>query len=297
MKNRVLKALAVALALAFMCGAALAEVRTTANVWLRTGPGLGYDTVTSLSEGKSLTYLGESSVDDRGVAWYKVSTGKHTGWVSSRYSELRGETEATPEPTPTPTPKPTAEPTPTPEPAQDEPATLPALNAGQLFSDLLGGGEGEEAAEPEAEAETEAPASSELPAPTVELSLYYMSELVTAANDIGLISYRQVESEAPYQYYNNSVIVAGNQYVENIVVYGGGYEVFGVHVGMTANAAQACLNAAGLDYVASMNGLTYEHRGGEGSVFVDANGHDSCVNLWLDDDNIVTEIDWSTYTG
>ncbi|MBP5620821.1 MAG: hypothetical protein J6X44_02270, partial [Thermoguttaceae bacterium] len=70
-----------------------------------------------------------------------------------------------------------------------------------------------------------------LPAPVVELSQYYRQDLVTAANEIGLISYRQVESEAPYQYYNDAVIVAGNQVVENIVVFGEGYEVYGVRVG------------------------------------------------------------------
>ena len=66
---------------------------------------------------------------------------------------------------------------------------------------------------------------------------------------------------------------------------------------MNANAAMACLNAAGLDYVESEKGITYEHKGNERSAFVDENGHDSCINLWVSDDNVITEIDWSTYTG
>ena len=115
----------------------------------------------------------------------------------------------------------------------------------------------------------------------MELSTYYLNNLVEAANEIGLISYRQVESEAPYQYYDNSLILAGNQQVENIVVYGSGYEVYGVSVGMNINAARACLNAAGLDYVESMNGVTYEHRATEASLFTDAKGHDSCINVWV----------------
>ena len=94
MRKVIIKTLGVALALALLCGAALAEVKTTGNVWMRKGPGLNYDQVTSFSSGKSLTYEGESSVDDRGVAWYKVSDGKNTGWVSSKYSELVGEDEA-----------------------------------------------------------------------------------------------------------------------------------------------------------------------------------------------------------
>ena len=131
----------------------------------------------------------------------------------------------------------------------------------------------------------------------VELSAYYRADLVAAANEIGLISYRQVESEVPYQYYNDALILAGNQNVENIVVYGAGYEVYGVSVGMNANTAMAWLNAAGLDYVDSVNGLTYEHKAAADAPFADANGHDSCINLWVDENNIITEIDWSTYTG
>ena len=280
MKKMLVKVFALALAMALLCGAALAEVRTTGNVWMRKGPGLSYDQVTSFSTGKTLTFLQETSEDDRGVIWYKVTDGKNTGWVSSRYTELVGETvEATEAPTVEPTATPVVEPTQQPEATEAPAFALP--DAGLLFSN--------------AEA-TEAPADA-APGETVELSQFYQDELVVAANEIGLISYRQVESEAPYQYYNDSVIVAGNQYVENIVVYGAGYEVFGVSVGMNANAAMACLNAAGLDYVESEKGITYEHKGNERSAFVDEKGHDSCINLWVSDDNVITEIDWSTYTG
>ena len=94
------------------------------------------------------------------------------------------------------------------------------------------------------------------------------------------------------------MILAGNQEVENIVVYGSGYEVYGVSVGMSAATAMAWFNAAGLDYVDSVNCITYEHRANaDGTFFVDENGHDSCINLWVDANNVITEIDWSTYTG
>lgn len=290
MKHRLVKTLALALALLALCGLALAEVRTTASVNLRSGPGLSYSTITSFSAGKSLTYLGESSVDDRGVTWYKVSSGKHTGWVSSRYSQLVGEKEkavVTAAPTPQPTPVPT--PTPAPAPTSDSQAGLPALNAGGLFSESLG--QGQDA--PFQPIQTVTPTEK----PVVELSNYYRDDLVTAANEIGLISYREVMSEVPFQYYDDSVILAGNQTVESIVVYGGGYEVFGVRVGMSASTAMAWLNAAGLDYVDSQNGITYEHRAAFDAPFMDENGHDSCINLWVNDENIITEIDWSTYTG
>ena len=43
--------------------------------------------------------------------------------------------------------------------------------------------------------------------------------------------------------------------------------------------------------------MTYEHKAAADAPFADANGHDSCINLWVNDENLVTEIDWSTYTG
>ena len=289
MKNRVIRVMAAAAALVLMLGTALAEVRTTGDVWLRTGPGLDYDSIAILKSGKTFDYLGESSVDGRGVAWYRITAGDKTGWVSSRYSELIGDdvgdedVEADDEPEIAATPAPT-----------EAPASQSALNAGLLFSQ--GDPEDEPKNEPEDEPEA-APAPAKGPARTVELSGYYLNNLVEAANDIGLISYRQVESGAPYQYYDDSLILAGNQQVENIVVYGGGHEIYGVSVGMNINAARACLNAAGLDYVEAMNGVTYEHRATDASLFTDARGHDSCINVWVDESGTVTEVDWSSYTG
>lgn len=288
MKNSVIRVVAVTAALMLMQGFAQAEVKTTGDVWLRTGPGLDYESVAILKTGKTYEYLGESSVDERGVTWYRITVGDKTGWVSSRYSELIGEAAGADE---------AAEPAPT-----EAPASQSALDAGILFSQDDTEPTPEPALEPTPEPAAE-PAPEEAPAPAngptraVELSGYYLNNLVETANEIGLISYRQVESEAPYQYYDDSVIIAGNQQVENIVVYGGGYEIYGVSVGMNINAARACLNAAGLDYVESVNGVTYEHRATEASLFTDAKGHDSCINVWVDETGTVTEIDWSTYTG
>ena len=303
MKNRVYRTLIVALALALVCGTALAEIRTTGNVWMRSGPGLSYQQVTSFTEGKTLEFLGETSVDDRGVARYKASDGKNTGWVSSRYSELTGEDkDAAAEPAGEPDEdleedfdedfdeEPGEESDEAPDEAPGEQEQV--LDAGTLFSKLVNADEGEAAAEDGAQAE-----AGETSGAAVELSQYYLSELVVAANEIGLISYRQVESEVPYQYYDDALILAGNQFVENVVVFGEGYEVFGVSVGMSANAAKACMNAAGLDYVESANGMTYMHRGTEQSLYVNGEGYDSCVNLWVNDEGVITEIDWSTFTG
>ncbi|MBR0410911.1 MAG: SH3 domain-containing protein [Eubacterium sp.] len=65
------------------------KVVTTGNVNLRWGPARYYDEYTSVRKGKSLTYLGKYSYDDRGVKWYKVSYNGYGVWVSSRYSKLK----------------------------------------------------------------------------------------------------------------------------------------------------------------------------------------------------------------
>lgn len=53
---------------------------------VRTGPGLGYASVGTLYQGQSATYLGETSYDSRGVAWYKIRWNGLARWVSSVYT-------------------------------------------------------------------------------------------------------------------------------------------------------------------------------------------------------------------
>lgn len=55
---------------------------------VRTGPGLSYDSIGALKKGQSAEYLDESSIDDRGVAWYCIYFNGRNGWVSSKYTEL-----------------------------------------------------------------------------------------------------------------------------------------------------------------------------------------------------------------
>lgn len=62
---------------------------TTGNVSLRTGPGLDYDSTGSIPVGVYMEYLGESSIDERGVAWYYVCYNGRIGWSSSKYVELQ----------------------------------------------------------------------------------------------------------------------------------------------------------------------------------------------------------------
>lgn len=84
--------------------------RTTANLNVRTGPGLSNRILTTLPRGTSVTRTGQISAD-----WTQIKHGNGTAWVSSRY--LNASSTSTPKPVaPTPTPAPEAKPTPVPAP-------------------------------------------------------------------------------------------------------------------------------------------------------------------------------------
>ena len=53
---------------------------------VRTGPGLNYKSLGTLHKDESARYLHETSVDDRGVTWYKIRWNGREAWVSSRYT-------------------------------------------------------------------------------------------------------------------------------------------------------------------------------------------------------------------
>ena len=80
----------IAAALLFSASAlAAGKVKATeGSVNVRTGPGLDYESISTLAQGRSLDFAGERAFDDRGVEWYLVFVGSDTGWVSSLYTEL-----------------------------------------------------------------------------------------------------------------------------------------------------------------------------------------------------------------
>ena len=87
------KILAALLCAALLAGCATAlaaggYIVATGDVYVRSGPGLGYSQLGSISEGSSLSYAGSTSVDNRGVAWYSVYYRGGSGWVSSVWSTL-----------------------------------------------------------------------------------------------------------------------------------------------------------------------------------------------------------------
>ena len=54
--------------------------------YVRTGPGLDYKSIGVLHRDEDAKYLGETSVDDRGVLWYKIRWNGRSAWVSSMYT-------------------------------------------------------------------------------------------------------------------------------------------------------------------------------------------------------------------
>ncbi len=92
MKKRIMVLTAVLLLISLLLGSALAsgyiEAQASANV--RSGPGLGYKDIGTIHKGDTLSYENKSSVDDRGVVWYRVDFDGDYAWVSSKYCQLHG---------------------------------------------------------------------------------------------------------------------------------------------------------------------------------------------------------------
>lgn len=64
------------------------SVRTAGTVNLRNQPSLSGTIVGGAQEGEWFTWLGEQSIDDRGVVWYLVQHKGGEAWISSRFSVL-----------------------------------------------------------------------------------------------------------------------------------------------------------------------------------------------------------------
>ena len=62
-------------------------VKATGDVYVRTKPDKESKALGILSAGTTVSYLGSTKKDSRGVAWYKVNYNGNVGWVSSKYSK------------------------------------------------------------------------------------------------------------------------------------------------------------------------------------------------------------------
>ena len=240
------KTIAMLIAL-LLCACALAEgvVTATGSVNLRSGPGLGYDKIASVSEGTVLAYSGESRTDDRGVAWYQVIYEGDACWVSSRYAEVEEFSQA---------------------------------HAFDAFEPVL-------------EYDPAAVAGY------AELIPWYGKAIGEGAEALGLDQSAYVESEIPNRRYNESVQVGGWDVIEFFELIGQGYTLYGVHPGMTVDAARQALEAAGLIDNSPDWCLCFEHRIDETSI-VDFDAEtDYNVLVEYNDDDVVERISLSTYSG
>src|SRR5690242_15221191 len=78
--------LPLSLGLARQPGAAAASATiATDALRLRTGPGTGYDVITLMYQGQSVTVL-----DGPQDGWYQVRSGSDTGWAFGDYLDLSG---------------------------------------------------------------------------------------------------------------------------------------------------------------------------------------------------------------
>ena len=70
-------------------GGVSGKVTTTGNLNMRKGPGLAYESLFTIGKGVTLKY-DKTSVDDRGVTWYRTVYRGKTGWVSAKYAKAGG---------------------------------------------------------------------------------------------------------------------------------------------------------------------------------------------------------------
>ena len=86
----VIALLTISVALTVLTGIALADAiyASGGDSYIRSQPSLSGAQVGLFPEGAVASYLGNSSVDSRGVTWYYISYNGKTGWVSSRYTYL-----------------------------------------------------------------------------------------------------------------------------------------------------------------------------------------------------------------
>ena len=64
---------------------------------VHTGPGLSYKVIGVLRVDDSARFLDKTSVDNRGVVWYKISWKGEDAWVSSKYTRLGRKSSPSPE--------------------------------------------------------------------------------------------------------------------------------------------------------------------------------------------------------
>ena len=266
------KLLIIALLLACFALPALAEstLYTTDNVNLREGPGQKYAKIGAVAKGTGVEYLGRISKDDKGVDWYQVRYYGEAVWISSRYAYI-------------------------------DPDAIANSYAGDGYLDY----NEEITAIPMA---TPQPVITAVPsfdndtvsAPTfgvpgmIELSGFWKTSLKGSAISLGLPGFKQ---GAPRKmYYNDVLLIAGQDTTDHMLVIGTGYTIFGVYVGMDIKSAQAMLTAAGLVQSNGGMGLVFQHPTGI-KTEDGADTFDASISAVTNGSGKVTEISWSAITA
>ena len=207
--KRFVKALSLLMViLILITSAACAQVKATASVKIRKGPGLNYEMIDAVVKGTEMSYKGSTKYDNRGVAWYKVGYKGKTGWVSSVYSELYDH-------------------------GYYDDYLDTSYGGGYLGNTSFNAGWYGEYDNRDY---------------WFDLSDVLFADLEWAAEYIGLAYYEYVpESEAPNQYGNKWITIDGHDKVEYIQYCGGPYRFFGIDSTEESDIAGAVMMANGLE--------------------------------------------------
>ncbi len=128
---------------------------------------------------------------------------------------------------------------------------------------------------------------------TYELSYYYGTDLIEAAEMIGLSQYSELDGELANGYFKDGILLMGNYTLEGFVIESDIYSLYGATVGMDMfEATNACID----------NGLRVSWIDEDCVVleyYPDEFGPaTACVNLFVSAENgMVYEISMSTYTS
>ena len=126
---------------------------------------------------------------------------------------------------------------------------------------------------------------------------WYGKPMREAAEALGLTERLYAPSEVPLRYRNDAMEIAGMTITNCFLLAGQGYTLYGVHPGMDVETAKQKLDAAGLVFYSEDWCVCYEHLVDETSIIDFDLPTDYNVLLEYNDDNIVTTITLSTYTG
>ena len=123
-----------------------------------------------------------------------------------------------------------------------------------------------------------------------ELSAYFMYNYEESVEDLGL------RNETDTVALNDYVAISGGAYVDAVEVYGKGYTVFGVEVGMTAKKAKSLLKSKGL-YCSedSSNLVVFVRPCAPDAISVSELGFDAYLELVIDSDKCVEAINLYRY--